>query len=78
MTPALIAQLPAFIGLLITAAPEVAKGIENAKQLIQALFSKGLISAEVQDALNLYVDAEAAMVKSGVRPSHWTVQPDPV
>lgn len=44
---------------------------------IVALFNKGLITTEQQDALFQYVEAVCASRLAGLIPAHWSVQPDP-
>lgn len=51
---------------------------ENARQMIDVLFTQKLISKEEQDANKAYVDAVANLVNTGTVPDHWKVEPDPV
>lgn len=57
-----------------SAAPEIVAACKN---LVDALFTKKLISVEQQSALNGQVDAWAALVRAGIVPPAWQVQPDP-
>lgn len=74
-------QIAAIITLIqgaLAAAPQIEAVITAMKDFISGLFKGGLLTQQQQDALHQYVDAVATMVKAGVVPSHWQVQPDPV
>ena len=63
--PALIAQIVAYIQLAIKAAPGIAEVYAEGKNLIQSLFSSGLITKEQQDALMSWADEHQAAVIAG-------------
>jgi hypothetical protein len=71
--PIILAGIQAAIG----AAPAVVEVIKSAKDLITSLFTAGLITADQQNALHAWVDAHSALVKAGLTPPAWTVEPDP-
>lgn len=74
MNPILILQI---VQGLLAAAPSIAEGIIRAKQVIEALFTQKLITAEQQNALKAHVDALGLLADAGVPPAAWQVEPDP-
>jgi hypothetical protein len=62
---------------LLAASPQIAEAVKGAKDFIVLLFGAKLITAQQQDALYDWVDAQQKLVLSGVRPAAWTVDPDP-
>ena len=77
MNPLTILQLVQ-VALAVAKSDQVAALAQSAKQFITALFTAGAISKEEQDATMAYVDAAVGLVKAGIIPPHWQVQPDPV
>ena len=74
------AALPLILqGILaaVQAAPQIAEVIKAGKDLISALFTAKVITAEEQQALHDYVDAHAAATALGIVPPAWQVEPDP-
>ena len=61
----------------IQAAPQVVEVITSAKNFISALAGAKVFTPEQQAALHSWVDAQAAMIASGITPPAWTVEPDP-
>lgn len=61
----------------IAAAPKVIEIAAKAKEFIASLFSAGIISKEIQDAMHLNVDAKVALAQAGVIDAAWKVDPDP-
>lgn len=74
MTPSAILTL---VTAALAHAPTIAQGVQDARQLIVALFTAQLINATQQDALNGFVDAKQKLHEAGIVPEHWQVQPDP-
>ena len=74
---ALIPLIMQGIQAAIQAAPGVIAVVTKAKELITSLFTAGVITKEVQDALHQHVDAIAALVAAGVTPPAWQVEADP-
>jgi len=61
----------------IAAAPTIITQIENAKALIEGLFSAGVITKETQDALHTHLDTVVAAVLAGQVPPEFAVEADP-
>lgn len=61
----------------IAAAPQVVSLVESSKAYIDALFSAGLISEEVQNKIRSHVDAISAAALAGTELPEWTVEADP-
>ena len=61
----------------IQAAPQVIALVESGKNMITALFTAKLITAEQQSVLHAHIDSISAMAKAGIVPAHWQVQADP-
>jgi hypothetical protein len=78
VNPVTISTVIAGIQALVTAAPKAAAVIKSAKDMIAAMFDAGLITKEQQDALNAFVDGNAALAAAGIVPPAWQVRPDPV
>lgn len=72
----LLSILAAFQGA-ISAAPQVLALVQQAKDFFAGLFSAKAITKAQQDALWAAIDAHAQMVKAGIVPPHWQVEPDP-
>jgi len=64
------------IAALISAAPQIESIVTSAKNLIDAMFTAKLITADQQNALKARVDADCALALAGL-PVHWQVEPDP-
>lgn len=62
----------------VSAAPQVVAIAKSAKDFVTSLFSAGLISKEVQDAIHAHVDAICDAAIAGDTPPEFTVEPDPV
>jgi hypothetical protein len=77
MNPAAILLILQAIEAAIGAAPKVLEIAAKAKEFITTLFTAGIISKEIQDAMHLSVDAKAAMAAAGVIDPAWRVDPDP-
>lgn len=77
MTAAAIPIIMQGILAAIDAAPGVIEVVEKAKALITALFTAKVINADQQNILHATVDNRAATWLSGLRPPHWTVEPNP-
>ncbi len=77
LNPATILLILQAFEAAINAAPKVAELVIKAKDFITNLFSAGLISKEVQDAMHLRVDSRAAMALAGIIEEGWSVDPDP-
>jgi len=75
--PPAIPVILAGIQAAIAIAPQVEEIVVSAKALITALFTAKLLSKEQQDALHLWVDAQAALAVQGIVPPSWQVQANP-
>ncbi len=74
MTPAEIETLISLVSVLIQKAPAI---IDDVKQFINTLFSKGLIDSATQAALNTWVQARCDAALKGEVGPEWTVEADP-
>ncbi len=77
MSAALLAQIVAYIGLAISAKPFVQSVYEEGRKLINALFSDGLITIEVQNELHAHIEAVQAAALTGDVPPSWKLDADP-
>lgn len=75
--PAAVALAIQGIMALVAAMPQIEAVAQEAKKFFAGLFKAGLITADVQNALNNHVDSIQALWKAGV-PAEFQVQPDPV
>lgn len=76
MTAQVIAWMTAIQGMMALA-PDVILFAAKVKGWINDLFTSGLISAEVQDALHARVSEICRAALAGETPKHWQVEPDP-
>ena len=78
--------MPAAIGIaiqaimaLVAAFPQIEAIAMQAKAFFSGLFSSGLITKQLQDALHAHVDSIGVLFKMGLPPPpEFQVQPDPV
>lgn len=61
----------------ITAAPQIGALIQKGKDYFKSLADQGLITKEVQNALNNRLDQAGEAAIAGEVPIAWTVEPDP-
>lgn len=73
----LVSTIMSGVKLAIAAAPEVEKIVVAAKKWLDALFSAGLISKDVQNATHAHVDALAEAAAAGQELPSWSIEPDP-
>lgn len=76
MTAQVLAWMTAIQGML-TLAPDVIALAAKVKQWITDLFTTGVITAEVQNALHARVTEICRATLNGETPEHWQVEPDP-
>lgn len=76
MTASVIAWMAAVQGLMAVA-PDVILFAAKVKGWINDLFSTGVISADVQNALHQRVSAICAATLTKQIPPHWQVEADP-
>lgn len=62
----------------LAAAPQFTDLFIKAKDFFAGMFAAGLITKEQQDALFARVDADLKLFSTGMVPTWWTVEPDPV
>lgn len=76
MSPQVLAWMSAIQGLMAIA-PDVILFAADVKSWIANMFSRGLISAEVQNALNGRVNDICGAFLTGKVPTAWQVEEDP-
>lgn len=76
--PAAIALAIQGLLALLNAAPQVEAIATRVRDMFRQMAQAGLITAEVQNALDARVEADLALFRNGVVPPEYQVQPDPV
>ncbi len=61
----------------LSAAPQVSKLIVQTKEIVETLFTAGVITAQQQTDLNNYVDAVCTAALRGEVAPEWQVEADP-
>ncbi len=78
MTPAILALIIQGLQAAISAAPQLKEIYQNARDLINNLFSAKAITIDQQNALHAHIDAIETAFENGQEPPAWQVEPDPI
>lgn len=78
MTAAAIFEIISLITAASASAPKILAALKSAKELVATLSGAKIISVVEQNAAMKIIEGWEEAAAVGIRPAHWTVEPDPV